>query len=47
MIDLRGDRVAAVTGFIAPWVYARFGEIPGLMTPEFFRRFGLPDEVRD
>jgi RNA polymerase sigma-70 factor, ECF subfamily len=46
VLDLRGARIRAVTGYVAPWVYQRFGDIPGLMTPEAFRRFGLPDEVQ-
>jgi RNA polymerase sigma-70 factor (ECF subfamily) len=45
VLTLRGDRVAQVTGFIAPWVFARFGEAEGVMTPEAFARFGLPAEV--
>ena len=45
VLTLRGSRIVAVTGFVAPWVYRRFGELPGLMTPEAFRRFGLPDEL--
>jgi RNA polymerase sigma-70 factor (ECF subfamily) len=45
VLTLRGDRVAQVTGFIAPWVFARFGEADGVMTPEAFARFGLPAEV--
>jgi RNA polymerase sigma-70 factor, ECF subfamily len=45
ILELRGTRIAGVTGFVAPWIYERFGEIPGLMTPDYFRRFGLPDEL--
>lgn len=45
VLTLRDDRVAQVTGFIAPWVFARFGEMEGVMTPEAFARFGLPAEV--
>ena len=45
VLTLQGVRIVAVTGFVAPWVYRRFGELPGLMTPEAFRRFGLPDEL--
>ena len=44
VLTLSGAGIHAVTGFLAPWVFARFGEIPGSMTPEAFRRFGLPDE---
>jgi RNA polymerase sigma-70 factor (ECF subfamily) len=43
VISLDGDRVADVTGFLAPWVYRRFGEAEGVMTPEAFARFGLPE----
>jgi len=42
---LRGDRIEQVTAFVAPWVYRRFGEVEGSMTPDAFRRFGLPDEL--
>jgi RNA polymerase sigma-70 factor (ECF subfamily) len=43
VLTLRGDRIAEVMGFVAPWVYERFGDAPGLMTPDFFRRFGLEE----
>ncbi len=46
VITLRGTRIAGVTGFLAPWVFRRFGDIPGRMTPEVFRSFGLPDALR-
>jgi RNA polymerase sigma-70 factor, ECF subfamily len=42
VLTLRGDRVADVTAFLAPWVYRRFGEADGFMTEEMFARFGLP-----
>jgi RNA polymerase sigma-70 factor, ECF subfamily len=42
VITLRGDKVADVTAFLAPWVYRRFGEAEGFMTEEMFARFGLP-----
>jgi RNA polymerase sigma-70 factor (ECF subfamily) len=45
ILTLRGGEIAEVTGFVAPWVFERFGQVPGLMTPEFFGRFGLPDRV--
>jgi RNA polymerase sigma-70 factor (ECF subfamily) len=45
VLTLRGDRIAGVTGFLAPWVFRRFGELPGVMTADAFRRFGLPDEL--
>jgi RNA polymerase sigma-70 factor, ECF subfamily len=45
VLTLRGTRIAAVTAFLAPWVFRRFGDVPGHMTPEAFRRFGLPDEL--
>ena len=44
VLTLRGTRIADVTAFLAPWVFHRFGDIPGHMTPEAFRSFGLPDE---
>ena len=44
VLTLRGSEIVAVTGFVAPWIFRRFGELPGLMTPEAFRRFGLPDQ---
>jgi RNA polymerase sigma-70 factor (ECF subfamily) len=45
VLTLRGTRIVEVTGFVSPWVSLRFGEAPGFMTPEAFRRFGLPDQV--
>jgi RNA polymerase sigma-70 factor, ECF subfamily len=45
VLTLRGDKVADVTAFLAPWVYSRFGEAEGFMTEEFFARFGLPAEA--
>ena len=42
VITLRGDKVADVTAFLAPWVFSRFGEADGFMTEEMFARFGLP-----
>jgi RNA polymerase sigma-70 factor (ECF subfamily) len=45
VLTLRGSRIAQVTAFLAPWLYGRFGELPGHMTPDAFRRFGLPDDV--
>ena len=45
VLTLRGTRIAQVTGFVSPWVFARFGDVEGSMTPEAFRRFGLPDEL--
>ncbi len=43
VLTLRGSEIVAVTGFVAPWIFRRFGELPRLMTPDAFRRFGLPD----
>jgi RNA polymerase sigma-70 factor, ECF subfamily len=43
VLTLRGDRIAAVTAFLAPWVFRRFGDVPGHMTPDAFARFGLPE----
>jgi RNA polymerase sigma-70 factor, ECF subfamily len=45
VLTLRGDRIAAVTAFLAPWLFRRFGDVPGHMTPDAFARFGLPDRV--
>ncbi len=45
VLTLRGAQIAEVTAFLAPWVFRRFGDVPGHMTPDAFRRFGLPDEV--
>jgi RNA polymerase sigma-70 factor, ECF subfamily len=42
VLTLRGDKVADVTAFLAPWVFSRFGEADGFMTEEMFARFGLP-----
>jgi RNA polymerase sigma-70 factor, ECF subfamily len=42
VLTLRGDKVADVTAFLAPWVFTRFGEADGFMTEEMFARFGLP-----
>ncbi len=45
VLTIRGTRVAGVTGFLAPWVFRRFGDVPGHMTPEVFRSFRLPEEL--
>jgi len=45
VLTLRGEQIADVTGFLAEWVVRRFGEAPELMTPEAFRRFGLPEAL--
>jgi RNA polymerase sigma-70 factor (ECF subfamily) len=45
VLTLEGDRIAGVTGFVSPWVAERFGPTGEFMTPEVFRRFGLPDEL--
>jgi RNA polymerase sigma-70 factor (ECF subfamily) len=45
VLTFRGPRIAEVTAFVSPWVYRRFGDVAGTMTPEAFRRFGLPDEL--
>ena len=45
VLTLEGAAIREVTGFVAPWVSRRFGEAPGVMTPEVFRRFGLPDRL--
>jgi RNA polymerase sigma-70 factor (ECF subfamily) len=42
VLSLRDARINAVTAFLAPWVFARFGDVGGGMTPEAFARFGLP-----
>jgi RNA polymerase sigma-70 factor (ECF subfamily) len=43
VLTLRGDRIAAVTAFLAPWLFQRFGDVGGHMTPAAFARFGLPE----
>ena len=45
VLTLRGDKVADVTAFLAPWVFRRFGEADGFMTEDMFARFGLPAEA--
>jgi RNA polymerase sigma-70 factor (ECF subfamily) len=45
VLTIRGDRIEEVTAFVSPWVFQRFGDAAGSMTPDAFRRFGLPDEV--
>jgi RNA polymerase sigma-70 factor (ECF subfamily) len=45
VLTLRDDRIDEVTAFVAPWVYERFGDVAGVMTPGMFRRFGLADEL--
>jgi RNA polymerase sigma-70 factor (ECF subfamily) len=45
VLTLRGDKVAAVTAFLAPWVFQRFGDIDGHMTPAAFARFGLRERL--
>ncbi len=45
VITLRGSRIRDVTGFVVPWVSERFGEAAGPVTPQTFRRFGLPEEL--
>jgi RNA polymerase sigma-70 factor (ECF subfamily) len=45
VLTLRDSRIDEVTAFVAPWVYERFGDVAGVMTPAMFRRFGLPDEI--
>jgi RNA polymerase sigma-70 factor, ECF subfamily len=45
VLTLRGDKVADVTAFLAPWVHRRFGDVDGFMTEEMFARFGLPAAV--
>src|ERR687895_212270 len=44
VLTLRGDRIESVTAFLAPWLFRRFGDIRGHMTPEEFARFGMPEE---
>ena len=45
VLTLDETGIAGVTGFLAPWVFRRFGDLPGVMTADAFRRFGLPDEL--
>jgi RNA polymerase sigma-70 factor (ECF subfamily) len=47
VITLEGTKVRDVTGFLAPWLYARFGDGDGGMTPDVFARFGLANEIRE
>jgi RNA polymerase sigma-70 factor (ECF subfamily) len=47
VLTLEGDRVKSVVGFLAPWLFSRFGEADGGMSPADFARFGLPDEIRE
>jgi RNA polymerase sigma-70 factor (ECF subfamily) len=44
VLTLRGDRIESVTAFLAPWLFSRFGDIPGHMTPDVFAEFGMPEE---
>jgi RNA polymerase sigma-70 factor (ECF subfamily) len=44
VLELRGDRIASVTAFLAPWLFSRFGDISGHMTPDEFATFGMPEE---
>ena len=45
VLTLDETGIAGVTGFLAPWVFRRFGDLPGVMTADAFRRFGLPDDL--
>jgi len=45
VLTLRGDKVAAVTAFLAPWLFQRFGAVEGHMTPDAFARFGLRERL--
>jgi RNA polymerase sigma-70 factor (ECF subfamily) len=45
VLSFRGSKIDSVTGFISPWVFERFGELEGSMTPAAWRSFGLPDEL--
>jgi RNA polymerase sigma-70 factor (ECF subfamily) len=45
VLTLRGEQVAAVTAFLAPWVFKRFGDVSGHMTPDAFARFGLAERL--
>jgi RNA polymerase sigma-70 factor (ECF subfamily) len=46
VLTLRDELVDDVTAFLAPWLYARFGEgVDGVMTPAMFARFGLAEEL--
>jgi RNA polymerase sigma-70 factor, ECF subfamily len=45
VLTLRGEQIADVTGFLAPWVVERFGDAPELMSAAAFRRFGLPESA--
>ncbi len=41
VLTLDGDRIAAITAFVTPWV----AETPGATSAEIFARFGLPAEL--
>jgi RNA polymerase sigma-70 factor (ECF subfamily) len=45
VLSFRDDKIVDVTAFLAPWVFRRFGEGEGHMTPDAFARFGLPAAV--
>jgi RNA polymerase sigma-70 factor (ECF subfamily) len=45
VLTLHGARIDEVTAFLAPWLFRRFGDVAGVMTPAMFERFGLPDEL--
>ena len=46
VLTLRGDRIEAVTAFLAPWVFNRFGDIPGNMTPDVFAESACQRNIR-
>jgi RNA polymerase sigma-70 factor (ECF subfamily) len=46
VLTLRGELVDDVTAFLAPWLFARFGDgVEGVMTPAMFARFGLAEQL--
>lgn len=46
VLTLRGEFVHAVTAFLAPWLFGRFGEgVDDVMTPALFARFGLAETL--
>jgi RNA polymerase sigma-70 factor, ECF subfamily len=45
VLTLRDERIDGVTAFLAPWLFQRFGDVAGIMTPAMFARFGLTEEL--
>ena len=45
VLTLHEERIDEVTAFLAPWLFQRFGDVAGVMTPAMFARFGLPEKL--